>query len=231
MSNHLLVIFLQEVMPVSEVVEESYFSILMKGGWILLPIFLLFFLSVYVIIERWLVIKHSENKDRMWLSRVKELINEGKGQKAFMFCAQVNNSSARIIRAGLEELDNGVEEVQEAIQVESRQEISRLELRMNYLGITAAIAPMLGFLGTIFGVIKIFYNISVTNDLNIANISDGLYQKMICSGVGLFVGIIAYAGFYYLNGKIDRLVVLMEKDSNEVLKSIRQQKNIPSHED
>jgi len=95
---------------------------------------------------------------------------------------------------------------------------------LNYLGITAAIAPMMGFLGTIFGVINIFYNISVTNDLSIASISDGLYQKMICSGVGLFVGIIAYSGYYLLNGKIDNVVSRMEKDSGEALKYIRQLK-------
>lgn len=220
----ILFVLLQDVLPVSKVVEESYFSLLMKGGWILLPIFLLLFLSVYVIIERWLVIKHTENKDRMWIPQIKELISENKIQKASLFCSKMNNSSAKIAFSGLEEVENGVEEVQEAMQVESRQEINRLEQHMNYLGITASIAPMLGFLGTIFGVIKIFYNISVTNDLNIANISDGLYQKMICSGAGLFVGIVAYAGYYYLNGKIDRVVSQMEKDSNEILKSIRLQK-------
>lgn len=107
------------------------------------------------------------------------------------------------------------------MQIEARQQISLMEDQMNYLGITAAIAPMLGFLGTIFGVIKIFYNISVTNDLNIASISDGLYQKMICSGAGLFVGIIAYSGFYVLNGFIDKAVLKIDKDSNEMMKAIR----------
>jgi len=89
---------------------------------------------------------------------------------------------------------------------------------------------MLGFLGTIFGVIKIFYNISVTNDLNIANISDGLYQKMICSGAGLFVGIIAYSGYYILNGRIDKIVVKIDKSSNDLLKEIRLYKRTRNQE-
>ena len=220
-----LFVLLQEmIVPVETVVEESYFSLLMKGGWILVPLFFLFFLAIAVIIERWLVINKAKNKDKIWISQLKEMINEKKWQKASKVYAKLDNSSAKVVLTGLEEIDNGIDEVEETMQIESRQEINRLEKHMSYLGITATIAPMLGFLGTIFGVIKIFYNISVTNDLNIATISDGLYQKMICSGVGLFVGIIAYTGYYLLNGKIDGVVAQVEKDSNEILKSIRQEK-------
>lgn len=217
MGANLLLIFLQNNL----MVEENYFNLLMRGGWILLPIFVLFFLSIVIIIERWLVIRESEGKDDFWLSRVIELLKENKTEKAMIYCSELKNSSAKVIDAGLEEVDNELNEIQETMQVEARQEISRLEKGLNYLGITAAIAPMLGFLGTIFGVIKIFYNISVTNDLSISSISDGLYQKMICSGVGLFVGIIAYSGYYILNGKIDRLVNRMEKDTNAIIKCIR----------
>ncbi len=204
---------------------ENYFTLLMKGGWILLPIALLLILAIYVIIERWVIISYAKSKDPIWLMRINDFIKERRIDSATSFCSALNSSSAKVIRSGLENIEQSdLEEIQETMQVEARQEVSRIETRMNYLGITAAIAPMLGFLGTIFGVIKIFYNISVTNDLNIANISDGLYQKMICSGAGLFVGIIAYAGYYTLNGKIDRLVNQIEKDSNDVLKFIRQYK-------
>ncbi len=207
--------------PESQVIQENFFTLMMKGGWVLVPIILLLFLAVYVIIERWLVLKNAKNKDKMWISHVSELIAEQKMEKASKFCSDLNTSSSRVANAGVVEIDQDLEEIEEAIQIESRQEINRLELRMNYLGITAAIAPMLGFLGTIFGVIKIFYNIAKTNDLNIATISDGLYQKMICSGAGLLVGIVAYAGYYILNSRIDRIINQVEKDSNEILKSIR----------
>ncbi len=214
-------VLLQDVSIPEQVVKENYLSILMKGGWILLPIFILLFIAIYVIIERSLVISRNLRDDRMWIPHVSELIAENKPEKAQTICARVNNSSSRVVSAGLREIYNGKEEVEEAMQIESRQQVIRLEQGMSNLGIIATIAPMLGFLGTIFGVITIFFNISVTNDISIGSISDGLYQKMICSGVGLFVGIIAYSGYYILNNQIDKMVSHIEKDSNEVLKNIR----------
>ena len=204
--------------------NENYFQLLMKGGWILVPLFMLFFLSIYMFIERWITIKNLGNGDSIWFARISELVADNKIDKAIKFCNEKPSSYAKVLAAGLESAEHDDNEIQDALQSEARQQISLLERGMNYLGITASIAPMLGFLGTIFGVIKIFYNISVTNDLNIANISDGLYQKMICSGAGLFVGIIAYSGYYILNGRIDRIVVNMDKYSNNLLKDIRNQK-------
>ncbi|WP_108820939.1 MotA/TolQ/ExbB proton channel family protein [Dysgonomonas sp. Marseille-P4361] len=204
--------------------EESYLSLVMKGGWILLPIFLLSLLSIYVIINKWLVINRLGKKDSVWLSRVVELVHEGKIDKALKFCVERPYASAKVIAAGLKEFDKEDAEIQEAMEVEARVQISTMEDQMNWLGITASIAPMLGFLGTIFGVIKIFYDIARTNDLAIDTISTGLYQKMICSGAGLLVGIIAYSGYYILNGRIDKAVVSIDKESNEVLKAIRANK-------
>lgn len=201
--------------------DESYLSLVMKGGWILLPIFLLSLLAIYVIINKWLVINRLGKKDSVWLSRVVELVHEGKIDKALKFCVERPYASAKVIAAGLKEFDMEDAEIQEAMEVEARQQITVLENQMNWLGITASIAPMLGFLGTIFGVIKIFYDIARTNDLAIDTISTGLYQKMICSGAGLLVGIIAYSGYYLLNGRIDKIVANIDKESNEVLKAIR----------
>lgn len=160
-------------------------------------------------------------KDSIWLSRVIELVNEGKIDKALKFCIERPYASAKVIAAGLKEFELSEKEIEEAMEVEARQQVNILENQMNWLGITASIAPMLGFLGTIFGVIKIFYDIARTNDLAIDTISTGLYQKMICSAAGLLVGIVAYSGYYILNGRIDKVVVNIDKDSNEVLKAIR----------
>jgi biopolymer transport protein ExbB len=224
-----LFILLQAANPVVEMAEqttqaapeESYFSLVLKGGWILLPIFLLSLLAIYVIINKWLVISRLGKRDTIWLSRVIELVNEGKIDKALKFCIERPYASAKVIAAGLKEFGLSEKEIEEAMEVEARQQVNILENQMNWLGITASIAPMLGFLGTIFGVIKIFYDIARTNDLAIDTISTGLYQKMICSGAGLLVGIIAYSGYYLLNGRIDKVVVNIDKESNEVLKAIR----------
>lgn len=224
-----LFILLQAASPVIEMAdqaaqtapEETYFSLVLKGGWVLLPIFLLSLLSIYVIINKWLVISRLGKKDSIWLSRVIELVNEGKVDKALKFCIERPYASAKVIAAGLKEFELSEKEIEEAMEVEARQQVNILESQMNWLGITASIAPMLGFLGTIFGVIKIFYDIARTNDLAIDTISTGLYQKMICSAAGLLVGIVAYSGYYILNGRIDKVVVNIDKDSNEVLKAIR----------
>jgi biopolymer transport protein ExbB len=204
-------------------VETSYLQILFKGGWILAPIFLLLFISIYVMIERWLVLNRAGKKDDNWFARLKELLSEDKIDKAIKICNDQQNSYAAVIGAGLKDIELGEKAIEDAMQAEAGQQISMLENRMNYIGITASIAPMLGFLGTIFGVIRIFYNIALTNDLNIASISDGLYQKMICSGVGLFVGLIAYAAYYLINGRIDKVVANMEKYSNDTLRILRKQ--------
>lgn len=201
--------------------EESYFSLILKGGWILLPIFLLSLIAIYVIINKWLVISRLGKKDSVWLSRVVELVHEGKIDKALKFCVERPYASAKVIAAGLKEFDSDDKYIQEAMEVEARQQICILENQMNWLGVTASIAPMLGFLGTIFGVIKIFYDIAKTNDLAIDTISTGLYQKMICSGAGLLVGIVAYSGYSILNGRIDKVVANIDKESNEVLKAVR----------
>jgi biopolymer transport protein ExbB len=205
--------------------NQNYFSLLLKGGWILLPLFFLFFLSIYMFIERWVTISALGKNDSSWFARFSELVADWKIEKAIKFCNEKPTTYSKVLAAGLEAAAVGEDiEVQDALQSEARQQISVLEKGMNYLGITASIAPMLGFLGTIFGVIKIFYNISVTNDLNIANISDGLYQKMICSGAGLFVGILAYSGYYILNGRIDKIVIRVDKYSNDLLKDVRNYK-------
>lgn len=205
--------------------SESYFSLLLKGGWILLPIVLLLFLAIYVIIERWAVLHSLGKSDSVWFARVNELLSENKTEKAAKFCNEQTNAYARVVGAGLAEVELTVDAMQDSMQSEANQQINRMERHMNWLGITASIAPMLGFLGTIFGVIKIFYDIALTNDFDIATISDGLYQKMICSGAGLFVGVIAYAGYYLLNGKIDRIVTVMDKYANDTLRTFRSLKN------
>lgn len=201
--------------------EESYFSLILKGGWILLPIFLLSLLSIFVIINKWFVIDKLGKKDSIWLSRVLELIHDNKIDKAVKICVERPHAAGQVIGSGLKDFDNTIEDVQESMEVEARQQLSELESQMNWLAVTASIAPMLGFLGTIFGVIKIFYDIARTNDLAIDTISTGLYQKMICSGAGLLVGIIAFAGYHLLNGRIDKIVVNLDRASNEALRAIK----------
>jgi len=205
----------------SQVVSENYFSLLLKGGWILLPLFLLLALSIYVIIERMVVLSTLSKSDSVWFARIKDLVYEYKFESAANFCVSNTNAYSKVVGAGLAQVNNDIEAVQNSMQSEANQQVSIMEKHMNWLGITASIAPMLGFLGTIFGVILIFFRIAQTNEFEIDTIADGLYQKMICSGVGLFVGIIAYTGYYLLNGKIDRIVAGMDRYANDLINILR----------
>ncbi len=206
--------------PVAEI-SDSYFTLLLKGGWILLPLFLLFALSIYVIIERMLVLKTLGKTDSVWFARIKDLVYEYKFDSAEKFCQASTNSYSKVVEAGLGQVNNDIEAVQTAMQGEATQQVARMEKHLNWLSITASVAPMLGFLGTIFGVINIFFRIAQTNEFEIATIADGLYQKMVSSAVGLFVGIVAYAGYYLLNGRIDTIVANMDKYSNDLVNMLR----------
>jgi len=205
----------------ANVVSESYFSLLLKGGWILLPLFLLLALSIYVIIERIVVLSTMGKSDSVWFARIKDLIYEYKFESASNFCISNTNAYSKVVGAGLSQVNNDIDAVQNSMQSEANQQVSIMEKHLNWLGITASVAPMLGFLGTIFGVILIFFRIAQTNEFEINTIADGLYQKMICSGVGLFVGIIAYTGYQLLNGKIDRIVTGMDKCANDLINILR----------
>ncbi len=214
------------VAPVAAAAPEiippaNYFDLLQKGGWIVYVIFALSLVAIYLIIERWVVISKLGKTDSVWTSRVLELINENKIEKAIKLSLENHTSTAQITAAGLKDYELSTEVIENSMQTESRNQIAALEKGVNYLGIISSAAPMLGFLGTIFGVIQIFYNISQMGNLDIAAISEGLYQKMICSGAGLLVGIVAYAGFHIINTRIDRTVLDLDKNSNEILKAIK----------
>lgn len=211
----------QMTQPIADTSSENYFTLLLKGGWILLPLFLLLAIAIYVIIERIVVLNTLGKSDSVWFSRIKDLVYEYKFESAEKFCLSSPNAYSKVIAAGLSQVNNDMEAVQGAMQSEANQQVASMERHMNWLGITASVAPMLGFLGTIFGVITIFFRIAQTNEFEIATISDGLYQKMICSGVGLFVGILAYAGYYLLNGRIDKIVANMDKYSNDLVNMLR----------
>jgi len=111
-------------------------------------------------------------------------------------------------------------EVEGYMESATNLEVAMMEKDTGYLGIIAGIAPMLGFIGTISGVIKIFYNISLSDNISIGIIAGGLYQKMICSGAGLIVGVIAYACYHYLQMMIDRFTIKLQMQVNEVLKNM-----------
>lgn len=196
----------------------SWMGLIMKGGIIMIPIVLLSFFSVYLFIERYLYIKKASVIDAGLLNAVVEDLKNGKPEKALILAHANPGPIGRILESGLEKAGSPVKEIESFMESSTNLEITKMEKDTGYLGIIAGIAPMLGFIGTIVGVIKIFYNISLADNISIGIIAGGLYQKMICSGSGLIVGVLAYTAYHFLQMMIDRYTINLQESLIKVLK-------------
>ena len=193
-------------------------ELLMKGGFIMIPIILLSIFSIYLFIERFSYIRRSAAIDETLVMNVINEIRNNRNSEALNNARYSNTSLGRILESGLNNPGKTSQEAEDYMEATANLEIAVMEKDTGYLGIIAGIAPMLGFIGTITGVIKIFYNISLADNISIGIIAGGLYQKMICSGTGLIVGVIAYAAYHYLQMMIDRFSINMQRQVNEVVK-------------
>jgi biopolymer transport protein ExbB len=198
----------------------NLFSLLMKGGIVMYPLILLSFLSIGYIIERYLYIREMSRIDENLVKQVLDKVALGQLDSAVMLCDQSKSSLGNVIQAGVKSLGKPLEHVKEALNVQSNIELAGMESKMGYISIISGIAPRLGFIGTILGVITIFYSIAQTADISIGTISEGLYQKMISSGAGLVVGMIAFLGYNYLLTKVDFFSLYLQKEVLEFIKGI-----------
>jgi biopolymer transport protein ExbB len=190
----------------------------MKGGFIMIPIILLSIISIYFFIERFSFIRKSSVIDEDLIKNIINEIRNKNPEEALAHIRYDNTSLGKILESGLSQTGKSSADVEKYMEATANLEISEMEKNTGYLGIIAGIAPMLGFVGTIAGVIKIFYNISLADNISIGIIAGGLYQKMICSGTGLIVGVIAYSCYHYLQMMIDRFSINMQRQVNEVVK-------------
>ncbi len=191
--------------------QINLFDLILKGGWVMIPLGLLSVGAVYFMIERFLTIQKASKVDPNFMHNIKDYLLSGKKDAALMLCKNTNTPIARLVEKGIKRIGRPYDEIERAVESEGKLEIYKLEKNMNYLALISGIAAMVGFLGTISGVINIFYKMSLTNDLSIDVIAGGMYEKMVTSGTGLLVGIIAHIGFTYLNGRIDRVSYQLEK--------------------
>lgn len=207
-----------EATTTAPVVESlSLLELVMKGGWIMVPIFILSILAVFIFFERLVVIVRARKEDINFMNKVKEYMVDMKVDNAKTLCQTINSPVSRMIEKGISRIGRPIAEIERSMESVGKFEISRLERNLKILGIVAGIAPMLGFIGTIMGVIKIFYNISLADNISIGLISGGLYEKMITSASGLIVGVLAYVGYHYLNLLLDKVVFKMEDHAIEFI--------------
>ena len=199
----------------------SVLEFILKGGFFLIPIIILMFYTIYLIVERYLYISKTTKNDDFLLKEVRTHLNGGNMNLAIGAADRVNNATARVVKEGILTIGRPISEIESNMEMAVNIEIGKMERHMGHLGLIAGIAPTFGFIGTIAGVIKIFYNISISSDVSIGNISGGLYEKMISSGAGLIVGLIAYAGYHLLNGRIDHFMLNVQKQVLEFVNIIQ----------
>ena len=190
-------------------------DLLVKGGWVMVPLLILSLISVYIMIERFLAIRRASQDPSQFMEQVKSQIIRGDLNGAKSLCAKQETPLAHMIEKGIRRIGSPLKDIEASIENQGRLEIMRLEKGISVLGIIAGIAPMLGFVGTILGVIKIFYSISASGEFGITQISGGLYEKMVSSAAGLVVGILAHAGYHTLTIMVDRVVYRMENSALE----------------
>lgn len=195
-------------------------ELLMKGGFIMIPIILLSIFSIYLFIERFIYIRKSAVVDEDLIYNILVELSNKRPEEALAHSRNNDTSLGRILESGLSQPGKTPRDIENYMEATANIEISEMEKNTGYLGIIAGIAPMLGFIGTISGVIKIFYNISLADNISIGIIAGGLYQKMICSGTGLIVGVIAYSCYHYLQMMIDRYSIDMQRQVNAVVKAL-----------
>ena len=197
--------------------ELRFGDLLVKGGWVMIPIGILAILGLVVFFERFLTIRKAGVSEAALMSQVKSNISSGRVDAAMAICRSSNSPLGRMLQKGLMRIGRPIKDIESAIENTGRLEVSRLEKNMGILSIVAGIAPMFGFLGTIAGVIKIFYDISQTDNISMGVISGGLYVKMVTSAAGLLVGIVAFVLYNVLQMMIEKVTMKLETDSIEFI--------------
>ncbi len=197
--------------------EIRFGDLLVKGGWVMLPIGILAVLGLVIFFERYFTIRKASKDDSNLMIQVRSSILSGNLESAKAICRNSNTPLGRMLQKGLLRIGRPIKDIEGAIENVGKLEVSKLDKNIGILGIVAGIAPMFGFLGTIIGVIKIFYDISESGNLSIGVISGGLYVKMITSAAGLMVGIVAYVGYHILNIMVEKVILRLETDAIEFI--------------
>ncbi|GAB1472911.1 MotA/TolQ/ExbB proton channel family protein [Bacteroidota bacterium] len=207
-----------QIPPVKEELSFSLIEMAFKGGWIMIPLLLLSILTIYIFGERWWALRKASQIDENFMRNIHDYIHEGKIKAAINLCQSQETPIARLIEKGIERIGRPLTDIQTAVENMGNVEISRLEKGMPMLATIAGGAPMLGFLGTVIGMIQAFYNMSQAgSNVDITLLSGGIYTAMVTTVAGLIVGILAYFGYNYLTARIDDIVYKMESNTIEFM--------------
>lgn len=200
---------------------EILFSGGLLGNIIMVLIFLLGILALYIFLERYFFIKRASKETPNFLENIKDFVQEGKIQTAVDYCRTIDSPEARMIEKGLARIGRPISDISNAMQNQGQLEVSKLEKNLNILASASGAAPMLGFLGTVVGMIMAFFEISnVTGTVSPKLLASGIYTAMATTAVGLFVGIPAYFFYNILVTNVDRLVLKIQTHVNDFLDAL-----------
>lgn len=196
----------------------SVLDVLVLGGWVMIPLLLLSILTIYLLIERLITIREASSNPDAITDRVRTYVRNGDVQGAISFCKQKDVPITRILQQGLERLGRPISEIQDAVQAAGKHETYELEKRTNLLASIAGIAPMLGFFGTVVGMIKAFQEIqNLQGNVNPSVLAGGIWEALVTTAAGLLVGIFALFSYNYLIARIRRLTNDMERSATDFI--------------
>jgi biopolymer transport protein ExbB len=192
--------------------ELSIIKLLGQGGWIMIVLAIMSIIAVYIFVERFMTIKNAGKDDPLFMARIRDYIKNGDVSSAVNFCRITNTPAARMIERGISRMGRPVAEIQAAVENTGNIEVSLLEKRLPVLSTIAGGAPMVGFLGTVIGMVEAFWQMSnAGSNIDISTLSGGIYQAMVTTVGGLVVGIAALFAYNYLVAKVDGVVREMEQ--------------------
>ena len=196
----------------------SYWELSLKGGWIMIPIIVLSILAVYIFIERYFAIKKASQTDLNFMNKIKDYIHDDKLDSAMALCQSTTSPVARMIEKGLQRIGRPLNDINTAIENVGNLEISKLEKGLPTLATVSGAAPMIGFLGTVMGMIRAFYDMSnAGNNIDVSLLSNGIYTAMVTTVAGLMVGIVGYLAYNILVAKVEKVVFQLEANTSEFM--------------
>jgi biopolymer transport protein ExbB len=199
-------------------ISISFIDLAIKGGWVMLPILLLSFIAIYIYVERFYVITRAGKEDMNFMNRIKDYIYDGKIDAAMALCRSNEGPAARMVEKGINRLGRPLNDVNAAIENVGKLEIYKLEKGLPVLATVAGAAPMIGFLGTVIGMIKAFYDMAnAGSNIDVSMLSNGIYTALVTTVAGLIVGIMAYFAYNMLVVKVEKVVFKLEATSTEFM--------------
>lgn len=204
--------------PQPSEISLSIWELALKGGPIMIPIALLSIVAIYIFIERYLVIMKASREDANFMNNIRDFMMSGRLDSAMSLCKNNSSPIARMIEKGLNRLGRPLSDIHTAIENVGSLEVAKLEKNLTVVATVAGAAPMLGFLGTVTGMVTAFYDMSMAgNNIDIQLLSSGIYQAMVTTVAGLIVGIIAYLCYNILIAKVQKVVFILEARATEFM--------------